>query len=705
MRPLLFPLKLISSDVADSTAAQVCDGSNRRAARTYQVLKCYIETEVFQMQDLLFDAVPLVEGRTNWFTRLLATLKPDLRPAWPDGFGVALHQWFHQTRHQPIRTLSLFSGGGGLDIGFHDAGFHALEMLELSPKYAATLEFNTQRGGLLQGAKVVCGDIRDYSVAATLEVDFIIGGPPCQTFSAAGRRAAGVMGTDDSRGTLFLEYVRLLKSLRPKGFLFENVYGITGAGGGEAWNQIQLAFREAGYTLHWRVLDAADYGVPQHRERLFIVGVRDGESPFLFPAPTHGPDAMNSGYYDAGTALIGLDTDAPAASVGLNGRYGRLLSDVPPGLNYSFFTAEMGHPFPVFSWRSKFSDFLYKADPNMPIRTLKAQGGQYTGPFHWDNRKFSIAELKRLQTFPDMYRLIGGEQVCIQQLGNSVPPQLARVLALAVLEQVFQITPPAPIGYLQTHEELGFRGRKRLLTAHYAATAKAALERMRRAGQLQPMPISDYNIGSETRVLGEDFSWTTTASGATVHLEYALDGQEWQIRAGALASENAAALELRLTPRAEYPWVLDALAVRLQVTDTLESSFTALWKAFEARLLEVTGTADLVQLSGYYQYQTRIKIDVLQHPDGVFWTLLSAVLSGVGVARQWSSAQFALAWGCDEHQVPSFMAQLKTVGYEIRNANTNPQIAVGEYLIPYAFPTLKPQSVQLRKSLEVTLAS
>ena len=657
------------------------------------------------MQDLLFAAINPASPAPNWFSSMLDRLELDATPAWPDGFGVALRRWFQHTGHQPIRTLSLFSGGGGLDIGFHDAGFHALEMLEISPKYAATLESNTRQGGLLEGAKAVCGDIRDYEAAPTLKVDFIIGGPPCQTFSAAGRRAAGVIGTDDSRGTLFLEYVRLLKVLRPKGFLFENVYGITGAGGGEAWSEIQAAFRAAGYTLHWRVLDAADYGVPQHRERLFIVGIRDGEGPFLFPAPTHGPDAGNSKYYDAGAAVVGLpDSNLPAASVGLNGRYGRLLNDVPPGLNYSFFTAEMGHPFPVFSWRSKFSDFLYKADPAMPIRTLKAQGGQYTGPFHWDNRKFSVAELKRLQTFPDAYGLLGGEQVCIQQLGNSVPPQLARVLALSVLQQVFQIAPPSPINYLEPHEELGFRGRKRSLTSHYGATAKAALERMRRAGQLQPMPINDYKIGIEKRVLGEDFSWKTGGHGVKVDLGYFLNGHEWRIRAGASAAEITEALELRLTPRDEYPWALDAAAVRMQATDTLESTFTALWKAFEERLLEVTGTADLVQLSGYYQYQARIKIEVIRHPNAPFWHLLCAVLSGVGVACQWSSAQFALAWGCDEHQVPNFMQQLKILGYEIRNANTNPQIAVGEYLIPYAFPTLKPQSVQLRKRLEVTLA-
>jgi DNA (cytosine-5)-methyltransferase 1 len=106
------------------------------------------------------------------------------------------------------------------------------------------------------------------------DIDFIIGGPPCQTFSAAGARASGVNGMDDRRGTLFQEYVRILNQVRPKAFLFENVYRIVGAQGGEPWLLIQEAFKGAGYKLHWRILDAADYGVPQHRVRLIIVGIR-----------------------------------------------------------------------------------------------------------------------------------------------------------------------------------------------------------------------------------------------------------------------------------------------------------------------------------------------------------------------------------------------------------------------------------------------
>ena len=347
---------------------------------------------------------------------------------WADRFGVSLRRWAVDAITTPVRTLSLFSGVGGLDIAFHDAGFSVSHAVEIDERFVTTLRANVGPGGYLEGTEVVCRDIREFHPPTGMKIDFILGGPPCQSFSAAGRRAAGVAGTQDDRGVLFREYVRLLDALKPAGFLFENVYGITGAEGGKAWESIQTAFAAAGYTIASRILDTSDFGVPQHRERMFIVGMRDGR--FLFPRPTHGPDSPDG--RKAVSACEAIAGSAPTdremnASVG--GRFGHLLAEIPPGLNYSFFTEEMNHPKPIFAWRSKFSDFLYKADPQTPIRTLKAQGGQYTGPFHWDNRPFGLAELKRLQTIPDDYQIVGKRQVAMHQIGNSVPPQVARILA------------------------------------------------------------------------------------------------------------------------------------------------------------------------------------------------------------------------------------------------------------------------------------
>jgi DNA (cytosine-5)-methyltransferase 1 len=183
----------------------------------------------------------------QWFQQILSILDVRQGAAWTDNFGKSLRRKLQQQGVTPVKTLSLFSGGGGLDIAFQDAGFEIIEMVELEAKYVQTLQKNSHLGKWLDGSKSVCIDIRNYIPAPDLEVDFVIGGPPCQTFSAAGRRAAGVAGTTDRRGTLFQEYVRILKLLEPKGFLFENVYGITGANKGEAWQEIQEAFKEVGY--------------------------------------------------------------------------------------------------------------------------------------------------------------------------------------------------------------------------------------------------------------------------------------------------------------------------------------------------------------------------------------------------------------------------------------------------------------------------
>jgi len=376
-------------------------------------------------------------------------------PGWPDDFGNGLRRLFDHNPGRRIRTLSLFSGAGGLDIGFSDAGFDIVDSVEIEKKFCATLELNSGEGKRFNHSKVNCIDIREFSGHELGRIDFIIGGPPCQTFSAAGRRANGVLGMTDARGVLFREYVRLLHELNPMGFLFENVYGLTGAQGGEAWREIQDSFAEAGYTISSRILDAADFGVPQHRERLIIVGVRNGS--YRFPRPTHGPDSLaNTPYYAAGTAISGLRLTDEERKPGLGGRFGYLLDEIPPGLNYSYYTKEMGHPKPVFAWRSKFSDFLYKADPAAPVRTIKAQGGAYTGPLHWDNRFFACAEYKRLQTFPDDYEISGGKQVAVKQIGNSVPPQLARILAISIQAQLFAFSFPFHLDYLNAEDKLTY---------------------------------------------------------------------------------------------------------------------------------------------------------------------------------------------------------------------------------------------------------
>jgi DNA (cytosine-5)-methyltransferase 1 len=663
------------------------------------------------MQFNLFDHIGYLDDRepykNDWFGSLLDTLEITDNPGWPDRFGENLSKLIASLKIPVIKTLSLFSGGGGLDIAFHSAGFEILELIEIDSRFAATLEQNA-KNGLLGQAKVRCMDIREFAAFDGQGIDFVIGGPPCQTFSAAGRRAAGVKGIADPRGTLFEEYVRILKIFRPKGFLFENVYGITGAQGGEAWRQIQQAFAEVGYTLHWRVLDAADYGVPQHRERLFIVGIRAGECKYQFPRPTHGPDSDSKReHYSAGKAVQGAQrTDG--ASLAINGRWGHLIAEIPPGLNYSYFTKEMAYPNPIFSWRSKFSDFMYKADPNAPVRTIKAQGGLYTGPFSWENRHFSVHEIKRLQTFPDIYEVAGKRQVALHQIGNSVPPQMGRILALSILHQIFKVDLPFSIGYLESHEELGFRQRKRLLTDIYQCKARDAKSKSTASKARQTLGLHD--LENQIGYLTDDFNLSLKPIKNALPYQFQYESTDGILQINALSplalkSASSASISLRMEvfTFSQNHWNIPLEKAIL--TGQAESIliFTALWKAFENAMRKTFGIDDLVQLSGYYQYSPKLRacMSINLQEDDVTPELkaLKAVVSGRCIASQISIEQAAQLFDVALPDMPRILRFLKTLGYEVRNHNTNSQIPEGECLIPYAFPTLTPKSVQLRKHL------
>ena len=621
----------------------------------------------------------------------LAHLGVEPGPAWPDRLGDALRESFADVGSIP--TLSLFAGGGGLDIGFHDVGFPALEAVELEAKYAASLEANSGPGGLLEGTIVRCMDIREFDATLAADARFVIGGPPCQTFSAAGRRASGVLGTDDARGMLFEEYVRLLDSIQPDGFLFENVYGITGAQEGRAWQQIVDAFRDLGFVISHRVLDAADYGAPQHRERMIIVGTR--EDPFAFPRPTHGPDSLDGNqFYTAGEAVAGAPHEGVPGPVG--GQFGHLLAEVPPGLNYSFFTEKMGHPRPIFAWRSKFSDLLYKADPNRPVKTIKAQCGQYTGPFSWENRNFSTAELKRLQTFPDQYEMVGSPRIIAEQIGNSVPPQLARTLALAVREQIFGDDSPVPLDYLRPSESLGFRKRKRALTAHYqriAAEAIAALPPEDAEQSQHPRRATKW------RILGTDFGWFPVDRGADSAMRIVVEQDGGRVLRITVGEDRPSAVVEVVPGPTDWPLPLARAELRAPA-DPL--ALTAAWKSFEEEIRTRFGFADLVQASGYYVYDQKISGSLKKRPsDTPPWRLLEAVLEGRGVGITAPLESLADMWGLelDEVTLHGLLRELRHWGFEVRNHRTNPQIPNGEYLVPYSFPTFTPRSVQRGKSL------
>lgn len=359
-----------------------------------------------------------------------------------------------------IRTISLFSGGGGLDIGFEQAGFNILYATDINHNCCETLKMN--KGNTLnKNLTVVEADINSLDLnTLPKNVDLIIGGPPCQSFSASGRRAGGAAGQLDQRGLLFKSYCRVVDYVKPKAFLFENVRGILGTNKGKDFLNIITAFEALGYKVDYRILDAEDYGVPQQRERLFIIGHKD-EGVCLFPRPVFGPDSSDGKAHIAvKDAIKGLPFTEEEAQITKfeGGKYSHLLPLVPPGDNYLFFTAKRGYSEPIFAYRSRFSDFLYKANPNRPVKTLIASPGKYTGPLHWDNRYLMVSEYKRIQGFPDNHAFFGDRNAQIRQIGNSVCPKIAYYLALAIKKQLFGYN--VDIELLEEKDVLSFDKRK-----------------------------------------------------------------------------------------------------------------------------------------------------------------------------------------------------------------------------------------------------
>jgi DNA (cytosine-5)-methyltransferase 1 len=349
-------------------------------------------------------------------------------------------------------ALSLFAGAGGLDLGVEEAGFTVLGAIENDPTAVATLNLNRgqyfPRLGHVEPTDITTADpcviARDLGVGAG-EIDLLVGGPPCVAFSKSGFHLEYKRQGQDSKAALLDDYLRFLKWFRPKAFLMENVYGLAYQNQSAAWfNRLRAGIASLGYGMSWEILNAADYGVPQNRQRLFLVGAQGGHA-LGHPVPTHWGQherrvrptqaSRLKPHVTAGMALRGLRSEPEAEEV-VGGKYGHLLADIPPGKNYLFYTAHEGHPEPLFNWRSRYWTFLLKLDPDRPASTIQGQPGPYVGPFHWDNRRLRIPELKRLQGFPDLYAFAGNRRSIQLQVGNSVPPPLARTVADHIRKQL-----------------------------------------------------------------------------------------------------------------------------------------------------------------------------------------------------------------------------------------------------------------------------
>jgi DNA (cytosine-5)-methyltransferase 1 len=359
-------------------------------------------------------------------------------------------------------AISLFSGAGGLDLGCEAAGFETLAVVEADATARETILSN-RRGFFprLRDEAVFFdiletdpGDVLERCGLKRGEVSLLHGGPPCTPFSKSGYWLAYKRAGEDPRASLLDEYVRVLRGVQPQAFLMENVYGLAYRNQNRAvLDRFLNAAREAGYVVEFRIVLAADLGIPQLRQRLFCIGIRRDLIPgsqrsweFPWPEPTHsGPHETRTGWdadlplhESAGDVLASLpdDLNPPEPEEIVEGTYADAFRAVPPGENYLFWTAERGHKNPRFRWRSRYWSFLLKLHPDKPSPTIQGQPGPWVGPFHWDDRRLRVAEVKRLMTFPDSFTVLGTRREQQLQLGNAVPPDLGEAVAAAIADEL-----------------------------------------------------------------------------------------------------------------------------------------------------------------------------------------------------------------------------------------------------------------------------
>ena len=345
-------------------------------------------------------------------------------------------------------VLSLFTGAGGLDLGLEVAGFDPVLCVEVDEDSRATLRQNRPGWQLADP-----GDIHQLEPGAILrqaglkarELRLLTGGPPCQPFSKSAYWSNGNgRRLHDPRADTLRAYIRVAEATLPEVILLENVKGLAYKNKDEG---IKLLRRELA-SINWRYgtryrlqaihLNTAAYGVPQMRERLFLVATIDGRS-FEVPPPTHGERDGLEHCRTVWDAIGHLDHETWPPELYPTGRWAALLPSIPEGHNYLWHTPrnEQEGSEPLFGWRTRYWSFLLKLAKNRPSWTIQAEPGPATGPFHWRSRLLSIEELCRLQSFPDGYEIVGPRRSAQRQVGNAVPSAIAELLGLEIRRQFF----------------------------------------------------------------------------------------------------------------------------------------------------------------------------------------------------------------------------------------------------------------------------
>ena len=389
-----------------------------------------------------------------------------------------------------IKAVSLFSGLGGLDVGLHQAGIETVVCVEKDETAARTLKINSTEHDTRPGQEhitvqkeypwtVVDEDIRNTDAEDILEaggisreeVDLVVGGPPCQTFSRSNEGSRS--GTAAAKGKLYEEFAKILHQIKPAAFLFENVRGLKSSNGGNDLEVILDALEGDTYTADFQIFNAANYGVPQTRKRVFIVGTRQDQTP-TFPDPTHTEtgEGDTKQWITAGEALKAFDIDASVEDTGgyqnaIGSKYGPLLKDIPAGANYQHFSerkydpdreeyverdeSELGEK--RFDWRSRHWNYLLKMDQDRPSWTIQADPGTTVGPFHWRARKLSLLEQMQLMDLPLDYYIAGTPSEVQKQIGNAVPPGLAAAVGSELVTSLGLI--PSPHSNSNRRQESG----------------------------------------------------------------------------------------------------------------------------------------------------------------------------------------------------------------------------------------------------------
>lgn len=339
-----------------------------------------------------------------------------------------------------LTAVDTFAGAGGVSLGLAWAGFDVRSAFDFNARAVETYRSNL--GDHIVEASSEALDAPTILGIGGLdrgEVDLLAGGPPCQGFSVQ-RRGSDI----DSRNGLVTDYLRHIGEIEPRAFMMENVPALGGRRGKTILDGFVVGAQSLGYSVSMKVLDAADYGVPQHRRRLFVVGVLGGE-PFDFPAPTHGPDS----WVTVRDAIADLDDPRNPSMLGaipnhepdnISDLNRERISHVPEGGGRDDIPWDLRLPchrvsVDVAGHRGVYGRLWW----DRPAGTITTKCNSFTrGRFAHpaQDRNISMREAARIQGFPDDFRFLGGRVDVAHQIGNAVPPPLAMALGVAIAKHL-----------------------------------------------------------------------------------------------------------------------------------------------------------------------------------------------------------------------------------------------------------------------------